>query len=140
MKDQEQSKIYGMKSENYFASILNKFGIKYEFVNDWYDFLVNDDCKVEVKSCQLSIKNGKAKDAHYIPGRFDFTREENRENQFKENVWVAFILRHENEFMLLGFVRAKKLQKRRYIPLPELRKLNLVSFDNWLFQVNRSKK
>lgn len=140
MRDEQQSKIYGMKAENYFAAMLNKFGIQYEFINDWFDFLINKKHKVEVKSCQLSVKDGKKTEVHYRPGRFDFTRKENRENQYKENVWVAFVLRHEGEFMLLGFVRARELEKKRYITLIDLRKFEVLTFDHWLIQVNQESK
>lgn len=140
MRDEEQSKVYGVRAENYFASLLNRFGIQFEFVNDWFDFLVNKEHKVEVKSCQVSIKEGRKEETHFRCGRFDFTREENREKQFNENIWVAFVLRHDKDFMFLGFVRAQKLNKKRYVPISELRKLNLLTFENWLIETNNRKK
>ena len=66
MKSHEQSRHYGMNAENYFKSILNKFGIESEFVDSWFDFLVNKKYKVEVKSCQLSVKDGTS-DRRYFP-------------------------------------------------------------------------
>lgn len=116
-KDNGEQVRYGIKAENYFASLLSKSGIRFEFVDEWFDFLVNKDFKVEVKSCQLTVKEGRAskKQQHYRSGRFDFTKEESREKQFNEDIWIAFILRHEYAFMLLGFVNAKKLLKRRFI-------------------------
>jgi len=137
MRDSEQSKIYGIKAENYFASLLNKFGIMYDFVDDWFDFLVNKDFKIEVKSCQLTVKEGKASKHWYRIGRFDFTKKENREKQFNEDIWIAFVLRNDADFMILGFCKANKLEKRRYIPLNELRKLNIISFEKWLKEINK---
>lgn len=137
MRDNEQSKIYGIRAENYFASLLSKFGIRFEFVDDWFDFLVNKEFKVEVKSCQLTVKEGKAIKNTYRSGRFDFTKKENREQQFNEDIWVAFVLRHDSEFLLLGFCKAQKLQKRRYIPINELRKLNILTFERWLKEINK---
>lgn len=137
MRDKEQSKVYGIKAENYFASLLSKFGIRFEFVDDWFDFLVNKDFKVEVKSCQLTVKEGKASKHWYRSGRFDFTKEENREKQFNEDIWVAFVLRHDSDFLLLGLCNAKRLQKKRYIPLNELRKLNVINLEQWLKQINK---
>lgn len=142
MKNHQQSKHYGMNAENYFASILNKFGIEFKFVgnNSWFDFLVNKKYKVEVKSCQISVKDGKRSVGCYRYGRFDFTKKKNRGLQFKENIWVAFILRHESDFLLLGFTKARHLKKKRYVVLTGLRKISIINFDNWLLQVNMEKK
>ncbi len=140
MKSHEQSKHYGMNAENYFKSILNKFGIESEFVDSWFDFLVNKKYKVEVKSCQISVKDGKRSIEHYRSGRFDFTEEKSRKLQFRKNIWVAFILRHESDFLLLGFTRAKNLKKKRYVALTELRKISIINFGNWLLQINKKKK
>ena len=140
MKVHEQSRHYGMNAENYFKSVLNKFGVESEFVDCWFDFLINGKHKVEVKSCQLSVKN-QAKDKKcYRIGRFDFTDEGSRENQFRENIWVIFVLRHNSDFLLLGFVRVKRLKKKRYINLTELRKIGLIGFQSWLLQVNKNER
>lgn len=136
-KNKEKSVFYGIKGENYFASLLNKVGIPHEFTDEWFDFTVNKKFKVEVKSCQLCVKNGKANLNRYIMGRFDFTKEENREKQFEENIWVAFVLRNDNDFMLLGLCQARELNKRRYLPLSDLRKIKLVNFEQWLKKINR---
>lgn len=128
------SVILGMKAENYFASILNKLGIEHYFKDTWYDFLINKKIKIEVKSCQLSIKEKKDK---YRIGRFDFTKLENRKLQYKENIWCCFILRNKEDFLLLGFIKAKILKKRRYISLIELRKLKIIDLKTWLSIINK---
>lgn len=130
MKSHQQAKHYGLNAENYFASVLNKFGVEFKFIDSWFDFLVNKKYKVEVKSCQISVKDGKRSAKYYRIGRFDFTEKNNRKRQFKENIWVAFILRHESDFLLLGFTRAKHLKRKRYIPLTRLRKISIINFDN----------
>lgn len=137
MKSHEQSRHYGMNSENYFKSLLNKSGIESEFIDSWYDFLVNKKYKVEVKSCQLSVKDGRRGKGYYRSGRFDFTGKKNRKLQFRKNIWVAFILRHESEFLFLGFTRARNLKRKRYVTLTELRKISIINFDNWLLYVNK---
>ena len=139
MKSHEQSRHYGMNAENYFKSILNKSGIESEFIDSWFDFLVNKKYKVEVKSCQLSVKDGRRGKGHYRTGRFDFTEKRSRKLQFRKNIWVAFILRHESEFLLLGFTRARNLKRKRYVPLTELRKISILNFSNWLLQINKEK-
>jgi len=140
MKSHQQAKQYGLNAENYFASVLNKFGIEFKFVDSWFDFLVNKKYKVEVKSCQVSVKDGKKSVECYRIGRFDFTEKKNRKLQFKENIWIAFILRHESNFLLLGFTKAKHLKRKRYIALTGLRKISTINFDNWLLQINKEKK
>ena len=135
MKSHQQSRHFGMNAENFFRSRLNKFGIHYTFEDSWFDFLINNKQKVEVKSCQLVVKNGKRSERGFRVGRFDFTDEANRKLQFKENIWIVFILRHEDKFLLLGFTRSKYLQKKRYVPLTELRKISMINFQDWLLQI-----
>ena len=125
-----------MKAENFFSALLNKCGIEHEFVDEWYDYLikkgVDDYEKVEVKSCQISVKNNKKDSDTYTIGRFDFTSEENRNKQFKHNVWIALIVRHREQFIMYGLVRAKDLNKKRYLTLHAARKLRPISFEDWL--------
>lgn len=119
----------GVKGEYNFIAELNKIGIPYSFVDDWYDFEVLGQ-KVEVKSCRLTILHGNGK--NYQIGRFDFTDEDNRERQYKENVWVCFILRYRDEYLVLGLVRAKKLKKKRYISLHMMRELKPVDIKDFV--------
>ena len=126
----------GMKAENFFSALLNKCGIEHDFVDEWYDYLVKKGIdsfeKVEVKSCQISVKNNKKDSGEYTIGRFDFTSEENREKQFKHNVWIALIVRHREQFIMYGLVKAKDLNQRRYLTLHAARKLRPISFEDWL--------
>ncbi len=147
---------YGLNAENYFLSRMNSLGLKTSHDDSWYDFLVNNK-KVEVKSCSLFIKQkklkkssqvktkksqqvatkGNKKQIHYRSGRFHFTEPKNRENQFKENIWVCFIVRHNEDFMILGFLKAKDLKKKPEVTLSQLGKYKLINMDKWLLQVNR---
>ena len=133
MSFNKKNNIYGIKAENYFSSVMNELGIQHEYIDKWYDFLVEGQ-KVEVKSCELSIrqiqKKGKKRVETYRSGRFHFTEKENRELQYKKNIWVCFILRHNNDFMLLGFIRAMKLKKRDQICIHDLRKLKIISLNH----------
>lgn len=118
----------GLAGEYAFIAELNKLGIPYIFEDDWFDFIVLDQ-KVEVKSCRITIKNGKGRKEI---GRFDFTDADNREQQFKENVWVCFILRHQEQHILMGLVKARKLEKKRWITLHKLRDFELISLQDWV--------
>lgn len=117
---------------------MNKLGFQHKYVDKWYDFIVEGQ-KVEVKSCELSIKQtknkGKKRIETYRSGKFHFTKEENRELQYKKNIWVCFILRHENDFMILGFIKAKKLNKRKHICIHELKRLKYISLNHWVGKV-----
>jgi len=135
MKIEDYAKICGIKAENYFASILNKLGIQYKYEDCWFDFLIDGKYKVEVKSCILGVKKKKEKKIGYRVGRFDFTDEDNRKKQFNENIWIAFILRHEKEFLLLGFVKARDLKEKRYIPLSQLRKFKILTLEEWVEKI-----
>lgn len=132
MKHHNQDR--GLKAENFFASRMNKLGLKFSFENEWFDFLVQDQ-KVEVKSCELTVKQKQRKKSDFRCGRFDFTNEVNRDFQYEENIWVCFILRHKNDFMLLGFARAKELNKKRYITIHALSKIKLLTLEQWLRKI-----
>ncbi len=126
---------YGIKAENYFSSKMNELGLQHKYIDKWYDFIVEGQ-KVEVKSCELSIKQtqkiGNKRKETYRSGRFHFTEERNRNLQYKNNIWVCFILRHENDFMLLGFVKARKLKKSKKICIHKLKKLKLLSLNQFV--------
>lgn len=126
----------GFKAETFFLSLLNKHGIPYHYYDSWYDVEVVGQ-KVEIKSCRFSVKD---KGEYYRPGRFDFTNKDNRELQYNHNVWIAFILRNNEDFLLLGMVRAKQLNKKRYIKSHLLRMYKIVKFDDWLDIIMKNKK
>lgn len=128
-----------MKAENFFHSLMNQKGIPVRLDDDWYDFTVYDKIKVEVKSCQLSIKFIRDKKPGFRPGRFDFTKEDNREEQFKENIWVCLIVRHHDQFILYGFVKARELKKKRYWPITTVRELKPLEFDEWFQRIQAEK-
>lgn len=132
MKHHNQDR--GLKAENFFASKMNSSGLKFSFEDEWFDFIVQG-CKVEVKSCELTVKQKVGKQDCFRCGRFDFTNEVNRDFQFEENIWVCFIMRHKNDFLLLGFCKAKELNKKRYITLHSLSKIKLVNMEKWLKQI-----
>ena len=117
----------GKVAEEHIAMLLDMQGIKYEFINDWYDFDVGRH-KLEVKSCRLCISSG---EQGYKIGRFDFTSEENRERQIKEEVWICFVLRVAGQKVVLGICRASKLDGKRYISLSQIRKYDLFTWQEW---------
>lgn len=129
---------YGLKAENYFLSLMNNLGLKTTFKDDWYDFEVNN-LKVEVKSCSLFIKQKKYKQKKkfiFASGKFHFTKKENRKNQFNENIWCCFIVRHKENFLLIGFVKARELNLKESITLSQLGNYNLLSLNDWIKKVN----
>lgn len=125
----------GLKAENYFFSTMNKLGLKTNFDDSWYDFKVNKE-KVEVKSCALIIKQKKSKGREYRSGRFHFTKKENRKKQFSANVWVCFIVRHQDDFMLVGFIRAKELNMKEQVTLSQLGNYKLLTLKQWIEEIN----
>ena len=128
-------KYLGELAESHFKKILLDRCVPHQFVNKYYDFDVCNE-KVEVKSCQLSVRDISKGKLAYRSGRYDFTKEKNRILQFQNNVWVCFIVRQGiNQFVVQGFCRARKLKKMRYISIPLARKFDLISFDDWLKKV-----
>lgn len=126
----------GLRSEDYFRQMMNSKGIDYEFVDSWYDFLIKGKYKVEVKSCQISIKNTFKSHKGFRIGRFDFTGKEQRKNLWKENVWVCLIIRHRHEFLLYGFIKYQKIGKR-YLTLHQARSLKIMGLDEWILETFR---
>lgn len=117
----------GLKGEEAFKEQMTLNEIQYDYDDSWYDFRVYDE-KVEVKSCRISQRDNLKNRA----GRFDFNNEDNREKQFKENIWVCFIVRHYEQYILLGFIRAKELKQKRSINLINLRDYSLLSLEAWI--------
>jgi len=126
----------GLKAENYFQSRMNQAGLSSEYIDSFYDF---DVCgvKVEVKSCSPCVRQRSNRKDSHRSGRFDFTCLSNRELQYQENVWVCLIVRANDDFLMLGFLKARQLNKRRYLALNQYRRHKLLTFDEWVSIVNR---
>ena len=131
----------GYKAEQHVFSILNQKGIQFTFVDDWYDVDLFNKEKLEIKSCCLSIKQqlaGKRKhEDSYRIGRFDFTDPDNREKIYNANMWVGFVIRFLDHYLLCGFCRSKKLKNKRYITIHDLRRIGLISLDDWIKELNK---
>lgn len=128
---------YGAQAEKYFLELMNKENLETSFEDSWYDFLVKNE-RVEVKSCALFVKQKKYDKRKYIysSGRFHFTQKTNRILQYNENVWVAFIVRHKENFLFLGFVRARDLNMKKEITLSQLGKYKPLSLQDWIKKIN----
>lgn len=129
-------KLEGMKAEDYFCKMLddcNYSNMKYEFVDGWFDFLINEKVKVEVKSCRISVKHpNHVKNMRYRIGRFDFTNPDNLDKQKKQGCWICFIVRHYNQFIILGFCLAEEINSKRYVSLHQTRDIELIDLSDWL--------
>jgi len=126
-----KEKLKGKIGEKFFEKILKKRRVKFEKINSWYDYSVLGN-KVEIKSCNLSIKHTDNSYHVWRSGRFDFTSFFNRTKQFDENVWIVFIVRYHEQCIVLGAIKAKELNKCRYISLHKIRELNLYQFKVWI--------
>jgi hypothetical protein len=135
MGNYKQNVENGIKAENYFASILNSKGVQQSYNNSWFDFTVFDNkdnsYMVEVKSCQLTTRQGKKLRA----GRFCFSLKEANKKMFHHNIWVCFVLRCKEEFVLLGFCRARELKQKKWIGLHQLERYGIISFDKWIREI-----
>lgn len=60
----------------------------------------------------------------------------NRENQYQDNIWIALIARSESDYMIVGFIRARQLNMKRYLALSVVRRYALVSWDDWVRMIN----
>jgi hypothetical protein len=124
----------GIRAEDFFESRMASLCIPCHNHNDFFDFIVNNEFKVEVKSCQLQIKTVKDR---IMCGRFDFNTVEEREQQLASDVWVCFIIRQRTEMMIAGFAKATSLPKdkkgriARYVRLNSLRNLRPLGIEEW---------
>lgn len=127
--------IGGQKAETFFENLIKSNDLKVEFKNCWYDFLV-EDFKVEVKSCQLTIKNNDKKALYRRRiGRFDFTNHDNKKKQIEEDIWVCLIIRHIDECLLYGFVKASKILNKRYLSIHQARELKPLCLIDWIAKI-----
>lgn len=122
----------GQKAEDYFHDLCNKNGISCKFVDNWYDFDV-EQTRVEVKSCRLTIKHDPYKSKHlkWRVGRFDFGSHERIQQLIDDDVWVCFLVRHYDEFLLLGFLRGRDIPIKRYMSIHSTRNHRLYRFKEW---------
>ena len=121
----------GIEGEQFFIAQLNEKGLIYEFIDSWYDFEVQGT-KVEVKTCTLTISNGD----HRQLGIYEFTSKENRENLFKENVWICLIVKHNDQFIIQGFVQAKLLDQKQHISIIAASRLKMINLDKFIKKIN----
>lgn len=118
----------GIKSEYKFISILNEKGIPYKYLDDWYDFEVLGQ-KVDVKCCRISQKfsDKRRKVQAYKIGRFSFT-----DKQRDSDIYIAFFVRHEDQFLFMGFAKVSALKGRRYLSIHNLRSIRIMSLDSFI--------
>jgi hypothetical protein len=146
-KTDNSNYLQGIRAENYFASLLNQQGIQYLYANSWYDFEIYPTGKpagisyldydlVEVKSTSLTHGSQPIKARM---GRFNFSLKEARDRIFDktEKVWLCFIVRYKDQFILLGLCRATELKNRHFISLCQLEKVKLLDFDKWIQEIMR---
>lgn len=120
----------GHAAEDWFAAQMEAKGMPTVYKNTWYDFDVHD-VRVEVKSCKLCVKKGE----RWEMGRFHFNDEYNRTTQYDENVWVCFIVYYFSQRIILGFVEARKLEKKRNISIAQVRALKPLQVDEWVKKI-----
>lgn len=128
----------GMLAEYYVIDKLQDREQHVEYIDSYYDILINKKVKVEIKSALLSIKH-KIRNSKqtYEYGKFDFTDENNRARIWKENMWICFVARWRSEFMIIGFIKAKKLQNKRHHRLTKLRDEKLYTIDEFIKEINK---
>lgn len=59
---------------------------------------------------------------------------------YQNNVWVCFIVRHDNQFIVYGFIRAKYLNMKRYFSVHQLRDLPIINLNDWIDRLKRKRK
>ncbi len=123
----------GFKGEAYFRKVMLEYGNNVKFIDKYYDFLVNDKIKVEVKTCRLTVSNGNKQ-----KGIYQFTRPLNRDLQVRNDVWVCFIVYHRDQFIIQGFVKAKNLHKKKYVSIISASKHHLKTLLEFIILCNES--
>lgn len=121
---------HGNKAEEFFKNFCRDEGLEVTHRDTWYDFEINGE-RVELKSCKLAVATGKAIDRKLCQGRYDFTKKYNREIQFQENIWICFIIRCRDQFMIQGFCKSRELNQKRYISIVNAECYYLKSFQEF---------
>ena len=121
---------HGNATEEYFKILCETEGLKVDHIDSWYDFEIEGH-RVEVKSCRLAVATGRAEEKKLSQGRYDFTKKYNRKTQYQENVWVCFIIRCRDQFLIQGFTKSRDLQQKRYISIVNAESYHLKSFQQF---------
>jgi len=121
---------YGYLAEQTFIQMLKERNIPFTYKNDWYDFTIENNA-LDVKSCRITHKctNPKYNKQSYKSGRFDFTEE-----QREKELYIAFFVRHRDNFLFMGISKINKNTKR-YISIHQLRELDLLTLDEFINEV-----
>lgn len=126
------NKIHGCAAEDFARKFFDENDLSYRYVDDFYDFSVETQM-LEVKSCQLSIKDRKGV---FRVGRFDFTNKDARERLAQHDAWILLLVRHEEQMLLYGFIKASKI-KSRYLAIHQARSLKPLNTIQWITKVKK---
>lgn len=129
----------GVYAEEFFEDLLSRYDIPFEYVDTWFDYKVLSGVRVEIKSCKHIKKNGFTHRQRYTYGNYEFKDDFNHSLACDEDVWVCFIVRIREGFLLQGFVRGSKLDpdKNKYTQL-QIARLNPISFREWLLKLGHA--
>ena len=118
----------GVNSENFFKSFLgkNKKIKGFEQIHQPFDFLVNFKHYVEVKSCKLYV-NQKKDVPTFSHGCYECWNKSQLKKLHDQDVWICFIIQHEGQFIIQGFLKSKDLPNQRKLTISKVQHLNLKS-------------
>jgi len=119
--------IDGVKSEDFFEDFIinNLSNINIKRIHNPFDFIVGS-IYIEVKSAKLYVSQSKNK-AKFQHGKYEFWNIKQLQKAKKKNVWICFIIQHDQEFIIHGFLKSKYLTNSRVITINSIQKLPLKS-------------
>jgi len=128
MSNNTSNKEVGRFVECLFQEKVKEQGLDIVKRKGWYDFVVEDEHRVEIKSCMLSNRNQGSRRL----GRFNFHTRQILNRIKSNNVWVGFYVHHYDDALCLGFVEGRKLPAKVELTYHKTLDLPLLCFEDFL--------
>ena len=124
----------GVICEEYFETFCIKHKLKIKRLGRPVDYNINNKL-VEVKGCKLFKSNGEK----YCQGRIEFHSQKQLTTIRNLNCWICIILHHNNDCIVLGFIKSNHYPNKRKMSYYELLKQgNVLSVKQFLKYIKNS--
>lgn len=115
----------GISSEQYFKRWLKKHKINFVHSKHPFDFLINHNFYVEVKSAKLFIKSNN-KIGKWQQGRYECWSNKQLEKIKKEECIICCIINFKGYRIIQAFIRAKDYPNKRLVSMNSIQNIRKI--------------